>query len=72
MEMEWAKEFLLERLQAGPVKSNDILDEARQKGIAEKILKQAKKDLGVKWRQVKKGAGHRGRRLVLGAADEGH
>jgi hypothetical protein len=51
MEMEWAKEFLLERLEDGPVKSNDILDEARQKGIAEKILKQAKKDLGVKSRK---------------------
>jgi hypothetical protein len=51
MEMEWAKEFLLERLEDGPVKSNDVLDEARQKGIAEKILKQAKKDLGVKSRK---------------------
>jgi len=43
-----AKEFLLERLEAGPAKQNDILDEAKQEGIAEKTLRRAKKDLGVK------------------------
>src|SRR6516164_3928740 len=43
-----AKEFLLERLEAGPAKQNDILDEAKQEGIAEKTLRRAKKDLSVK------------------------
>jgi hypothetical protein len=43
-----AREFLLERLGAGPAKQNDILDEAKQEGIAEKTLRRAKKDLGVK------------------------
>lgn len=55
--MEWAKEFLLERLEAGPVKSNDILDEAKQKGIAEKDLKLAKKALGVKSRKESEATG---------------
>jgi putative DNA primase/helicase len=43
-----AREFLLERLETGPAKQNDILDEAKQEGIAEKTLRRAKKDLGVK------------------------
>jgi putative DNA primase/helicase len=46
-----AREFLLERLEAGPVKADDIYDEARQEGIAEKTLKRAKKDLGIKSRK---------------------
>jgi hypothetical protein len=46
-----AREFLLERLETGPVKQNDILDEAKQEGIAEKTLRRAKKDLGVKSRK---------------------
>jgi hypothetical protein len=54
---EWAKEFLAERLEAGPVKSNDILDEAKQKGIAEKDLKWAKKALGVRSRKGSEAAG---------------
>jgi hypothetical protein len=46
-----AKEFLRERLEAGPVKSDDILDEAKQEGIAEKTLRSAKKELGIKSRR---------------------
>jgi putative DNA primase/helicase len=46
-----AKEFLRERLQAGAVKQNDILDEAKQEGIAEKTLRRAKKELSVKSRK---------------------
>jgi len=46
-----AREFLLERLETGPAKQNDILDEAKQEGIAEKTLRRAKKDLGVKSRK---------------------
>jgi AAA domain/Primase C terminal 2 (PriCT-2)/Bifunctional DNA primase/polymerase, N-terminal len=43
-----AREFLLERLEAGPVKFDDIVDAAKQEGIAEKTLRRAKKDLGIK------------------------
>jgi hypothetical protein len=43
-----AKEFLLERLEAGPVNSDDLLEEAKQEGIAEKTLRRAKKELGIK------------------------
>jgi AAA domain/Bifunctional DNA primase/polymerase, N-terminal len=46
-----AREFLLDRLETGPAKQNDILDEAKQEGIAEKTLRRAKKDLGVKSRK---------------------
>jgi putative DNA primase/helicase len=46
-----AREFLLERLETGPAKQNDVLDEAKQEGIAEKTLRRAKKDLGVKSRK---------------------
>jgi len=42
-----AKEFLLERLKAGPVKADEIFEEAKQEDIAVKTLKRAKKDLGV-------------------------
>ena len=43
-----AREFLLNRLEAGPVKSDDILKEAKQEGIAERTLKRAKKELGIR------------------------
>jgi putative DNA primase/helicase len=43
-----AREFLLEHLEAGPVKFDDIVDAAKQEGIAEKTLRRAKKDLGIK------------------------
>jgi hypothetical protein len=46
-----AREFLLKRLETGPAKQNDILDEAKQEGIAEKTLRRAKKDLGVESRK---------------------
>ena len=46
-----AREFLLDRLEAGPVNSDDIIAEAKQEGIAEKTLRRAKKDLGIKSRR---------------------
>jgi hypothetical protein len=42
---------LLERLEAGPVKSDDVLEEAKQEGFAEKTLRSAKKELGIKSRR---------------------
>src|SRR5262249_18710938 len=47
-----AREFLLNRLEAGPVKSDDILEEAKQEGIAERTLKRAKKELGIRSRKM--------------------
>jgi hypothetical protein len=46
-----AREFLLERLEAGPANSDDIIEEAKQEGIAEKTLRRAKKELGIKSRK---------------------
>ena len=47
-----AREFLLDRLEAGPVKYDDIVDEAKQQGIAMATLRRAKKDLQVKpWKE---------------------
>ena len=46
-----AREFLLERLEAGPVDSEGIIEEAKQEGIAKRTLDRAKKDLGVKSRK---------------------
>jgi hypothetical protein len=46
-----AKEFLLERLEAGPVKGDDIIEEAMQEGIAVMTLRRAKKELGIKSRK---------------------
>jgi len=46
-----AREFLLERLETGPVNSADIIEEAKQEGIAVKTLRRAKKELGVKSRR---------------------
>jgi len=43
-----AREFLLERLEAGPAKRDAVVDEAKEEGIAFATLKRAKKDLGVK------------------------
>jgi len=42
-----AREFLLERLKHGPVKADDLIEEAEQNGIAERTLKRAKRDLDV-------------------------
>src|SRR5262245_12202082 len=47
-----AREFLLERLEAGPVNYDDLIDEAKQEGIAEKTLRRAKKELGIKSRRL--------------------
>jgi hypothetical protein len=43
-----AREFLLERLEAGPAKRADVVEEAKEEGVAFATLKRAKKDLGVK------------------------
>jgi len=50
-----AREFLLDRLEAGPRKAEDLLDEAKQEGIVEKTLRRAKKELGVKSRKTSSG-----------------
>jgi putative DNA primase/helicase len=42
-----AKEFLLERLNGGRSKADDLFEEAEQNGIAKATLRRAKKDLGV-------------------------
>jgi RecA-family ATPase len=47
-----AREFLLERLQEGPAKADDVIAEARQNGIAEKTLYRAKKELGIRSRKT--------------------
>jgi putative DNA primase/helicase len=46
-----AREFLRERLEAGAVSSDELVEEAKQEGIAEKTLRRAKKELGVKSRK---------------------
>jgi hypothetical protein len=46
-----AREFLLRRLEAGPVNSDDLVEEAKQEGIAKRTLDRAKKDLGIKSRK---------------------
>jgi hypothetical protein len=43
-----AREFLLNRLEAGPVNADDILEEAKHNGISQKTLKRAKKDLNIR------------------------
>ena len=47
-----ARDFLLERLGAGPAKADDLFEEAEQHGIAKITLKRAKKDLGIKSRKT--------------------
>jgi putative DNA primase/helicase len=47
-----AREFLLERLETGPMKAEDIIEEAKQDGIAKRTLDRAKKDLGIKSRKT--------------------
>jgi hypothetical protein len=54
-----AKEFLQERLDAGAVDSKDIIEAAKQEGIAVKTLKRAKKELGIR--------SHKGHGRVNGA-----
>jgi hypothetical protein len=43
-----AREFLRERLEAGPAKAEDIIEEAEQNGVATRTLKRAKKELGIR------------------------
>jgi putative DNA primase/helicase len=42
-----AKEFLLERLAAGPAKAGDLFEEAEQNGITSGTLKRAKQEMGI-------------------------
>ena len=53
LEIDTAKEFLQEILSDGPVLQSEIMGEAKPQGIAEKTLRRAKKQLGVK--STKKG-----------------
>ena len=46
-----AREFLRNRLAAGPVKHSDLLEEAKQECISLRTLERVKKDLGVKSRK---------------------
>lgn len=46
-----AREFLLNRLAAGPVNSDEIIEEAKQEGISERTLRSVKKDSGVRSRR---------------------
>jgi len=47
-----ARGFLLERLRSGPVKADDLIEEAKQgEGISEITLRRAKKELGIKSRK---------------------
>jgi AAA domain-containing protein len=48
-----AREFLRERLETGPVKSSDVIEEAAQNGIAKRTLLRAKKELQIKSRKAK-------------------
>jgi hypothetical protein len=50
-----ARDFLLDRLEAGPVKAADIFEEAKQNGISVKTLKRVKKELNI--RSVKRDNG---------------
>jgi hypothetical protein len=43
-----ARDFLLDRLEAGPVKSDDVVEEAKQNGIAVATLRRAKKELKIR------------------------
>src|SRR5262249_57558454 len=43
-----AKEFLLERLEAGAGKSGEVIEEAKENGITKAPLKRAAKELGTK------------------------
>ena len=46
-----AREFLRERLQAGSVKADDLVEEAKQNGISKRTLMRMKKDLGIRSRK---------------------
>jgi hypothetical protein len=40
-----------DHLEAGPANSDNLIEEAKQEGIAEKTLRRAKKELGIKSRK---------------------
>jgi putative DNA primase/helicase len=46
-----AREFLLQRLEAGPVKAEDLFEEAEQNGISRRSLMRMKKELGIRSRK---------------------
>jgi putative DNA primase/helicase len=46
-----AREFLIERLEAGSVKADELFEEANQNGISKITLKRAKKDLCIRSRK---------------------
>src|SRR5262249_47635844 len=46
-----ARDFLLDRLEAGPANAEDVIAEAEQNGIAKRTLYRAKRDLGIKSRK---------------------
>ena len=58
--LEEAKDFLFEILENGSVLSNDVLDAAKAKGVAEKTLRRAAKVMGVVVFQPKVKTGSRG------------
>jgi putative DNA primase/helicase len=47
-----ARDFLFERLQTGPAKADDLVEEAKQTGIAFATLRRVKKDLQIKSRKT--------------------
>jgi putative DNA primase/helicase len=47
-----AQDFLRQQLARGAMKSDDVIEEAKQEGIGVRTLKAAKKDLGVKSRRA--------------------
>jgi hypothetical protein len=47
-----AREFLQERLEAGPANADEVIEEAEQNGISKRTLYRAKKDLGVRSRKM--------------------
>jgi hypothetical protein len=49
-----AREFLLDRLEAGPVRADDLLEEAEQNGISQKTLRRAKQELQISSRKESK------------------
>jgi hypothetical protein len=46
-----AREFLIDKLEAGPLNSDDLIEEAEQNGISKRTLKRAKKELGIRSRK---------------------
>jgi putative DNA primase/helicase len=49
--MREAREFLLDRLRAGPVKADEITEEAEQIGISNATLRRARRNLGIRPRK---------------------